>query len=59
MCADIMAIAIELSYRDQLRCGSPRVEHRMLSLIGDILFEFYWCMIEESGPKFAGLYRQW
>ncbi len=31
MCADIMAIANELTYEGQLRCGSPLVEQGMLS----------------------------
>lgn len=34
MCGDIMAIANELTYRGRLRCGSPLVEHGMLSLTG-------------------------
>ncbi len=32
MCADIMAVANELTYEGQLRCGSPLVEQGMLSL---------------------------
>ena len=36
MCADIMAIANELTYEGQLRCGSPLVEHGMLSLTASI-----------------------
>ncbi len=31
MCADIMAVANELTYEGQLRCGSPLVEQGMLS----------------------------
>ena len=36
MCADIMAIANELTYEGQLRCGSPLVEQGMLSLTAAI-----------------------
>ena len=32
MCSDIMAVANELTYEGQLRCGSPVVEHGMLSV---------------------------
>lgn len=32
MCTDIMAVANELTYEGQLRCGSPLVEHGMLSV---------------------------
>jgi hypothetical protein len=35
MCADIMAIANELTYEGQLWCGSPLVEHGMLSVSDD------------------------
>ena len=36
MCADIMAVANELMYEGQLRCGSPLVEQGMLSLATNI-----------------------
>ena len=36
MCTDIMAIANELTYEGQLRCGNPLVEHGMLSLTASI-----------------------
>ena len=36
MCADVMALANELTYAGQLRCGSSLVEHGMLSLTSAI-----------------------
>ena len=36
MCADIMAIANEMTYEGRLRCGSPLVEQGMLSLMSTV-----------------------